>query len=355
LAIETLSHNDILALNRAIGEIYTARDRESFFKSVFSAIQPIIPGELCSFNDFNLSSSRFLNGVQGSQDHNLVYNRLLPVFNSCFHEHPMAAHYFSDKVVATTDYVSRRHFKSMAIYNEYYKHLDVETQIGFSIPLSQEKASLFVLSRKSPNYSERDRLILTLLKPHLINALRNVTELSSLTLERDLLQKGAEAERQGAVLFQSDGMIVCISPFAKKMLAKYFEVSPGHGDALPGRLLKWFKIRLSSLRVEREALTVEKEGLSLTVKLLNDFTTGDYILVITEMDPSAALQNLQGYGLSPRESEILTWLSKGKTNGEIALILNISKRTAEKHLENIFVKLGVETRAAALMMTKQSS
>ncbi len=51
--------------------------------------------------------------------------------------------------------------------------------------------------------------------------------------------------------------------------------------------------------------------------------------------------------LTPRETEVLSWLAKGKTNRDIAEILGMSPRTVNKHLEHIFEKLGVETRAAA--------
>ena len=51
--------------------------------------------------------------------------------------------------------------------------------------------------------------------------------------------------------------------------------------------------------------------------------------------------------LTPRESEVLSWLAKGKTNKDIADILGLSPRTVNKHLEHIFDKLGVETRSAA--------
>ena len=43
------------------------------------------------------------------------------------------------------------------------------------------------------------------------------------------------------------------------------------------------------------------------------------------------------------------WLSYGKTDAEIAVLLAISPRTVHKHLEHIYVKLGVETRTAAVM------
>ena len=52
-------------------------------------------------------------------------------------------------------------------------------------------------------------------------------------------------------------------------------------------------------------------------------------------------------GLTPREAEVLFWLSEGKTNAEIGIILDSSRRTVEKHVEHILDKLGVENRAAA--------
>ena len=53
------------------------------------------------------------------------------------------------------------------------------------------------------------------------------------------------------------------------------------------------------------------------------------------------------FGLTVRESEVLSWLSKGKTNRDIAQILGLSPRTVDKHLEQIYAKLGVENRTAA--------
>lgn len=61
----------------------------------------------------------------------------------------------------------------------------------------------------------------------------------------------------------------------------------------------------------------------------------------TDRNPAPAVK------LSPREREILHWVGEGKRNAEIAAILQLSPLTVRKHLENIFAKLGVETRTAA--------
>ncbi|MDE2077922.1 MAG: response regulator [Burkholderiales bacterium] len=58
--------------------------------------------------------------------------------------------------------------------------------------------------------------------------------------------------------------------------------------------------------------------------------------------------------LTPRETEVLSWLAKGKTNRDIADILGMSHRTVNKHLEHIFEKLGVETRAAAAALASRT-
>ena len=52
---------------------------------------------------------------------------------------------------------------------------------------------------------------------------------------------------------------------------------------------------------------------------------------------------------------MLAWLSKGKTNRDIAQILGLSPRTVDKHLEQIYAKLGVENRTAAAAIATNAS
>jgi DNA-binding CsgD family transcriptional regulator len=58
-------------------------------------------------------------------------------------------------------------------------------------------------------------------------------------------------------------------------------------------------------------------------------------------------------GLTPREAEVLGWIARGKQNAEIARLLFISPHTVRKHVENIFEKLGVRTRTAAVAALNQ--
>jgi DNA-binding CsgD family transcriptional regulator len=72
------------------------------------------------------------------------------------------------------------------------------------------------------------------------------------------------------------------------------------------------------------------------------------MLMQTERHPEPRPDVLRPLGLSRRETEVLAWLTEGKTNAEIAIILGTSVRTVDKHLERVFRKLDVETRTAAV-------
>jgi len=64
-------------------------------------------------------------------------------------------------------------------------------------------------------------------------------------------------------------------------------------------------------------------------------------------DPSPRARQTRPGGLSRREIEVLRLIADGRTAGEIAMQLFISSRTAEHHVQNIYTKIGVSSRAAA--------
>ena len=64
---------------------------------------------------------------------------------------------------------------------------------------------------------------------------------------------------------------------------------------------------------------------------------------------------LQGrFPLTAREAEVLLWLARGKSNRDIAAILDLAPRTVNKHLETVFAKLGVENRASAAVLATRA-
>ena len=75
-------------------------------------------------------------------------------------------------------------------------------------------------------------------------------------------------------------------------------------------------------------------------------TNARLLRLATETSSGRKHELRKDFGLTSREAEVLSWLSKGKTNRDIAQILGLSPRTIDKHLEQIYAKPGVENRTA---------
>lgn len=93
---------------------------------------------------------------------------------------------------------------------------------------------------------------------------------------------------------------------------------------------------------------ISVDGRQLTFSFLSRTGADEYLFRLTETGGGQEEQFLRQYlSLTVRESEVLIWIARGKSNRDISDILGISPRTVNKHLEQIFTKLGVENRASA--------
>ena len=97
--------------------------------------------------------------------------------------------------------------------------------------------------------------------------------------------------------------------------------------------------------LQRNPLVLEREGKRLVIRLVSDLDQS--LLLLEEHPTTMQLQSLAPFGLSPREAQVLDWVAQGKTNKEIGVILELSPRTVQKHLEHIYQKIDVESRTAA--------
>lgn len=207
--------------------------------------------------------------------------------------------------------------------------------------------------RSDLSFSERDRTILNLLRPHIAYAYRNAQIYTK--LQHQIEQFSQALDDLGSVILTPAGRIQFISPRALQLLNQYFPNLLGFGDRLPETLQSWVAAKIQqkqkkSLNHLDVPLKIEQSGKSLTIQLLGGLAQGQFVLVLDESNhQSFSIESLRLIGLTQRESEILFWVAQGKTNAEIATVLTLSEKTIKKHLENIFKKLNVQTRAAAVM------
>jgi DNA-binding response OmpR family regulator/DNA-binding CsgD family transcriptional regulator len=89
-------------------------------------------------------------------------------------------------------------------------------------------------------------------------------------------------------------------------------------------------------------------GFRIILSYLGEAAQGEHLFRVAQNIEGMEASILQNaLSLTPREADVLLWISRGKSNRDASEILNISARTVNKHLEQIFIKLGVENRAAA--------
>lgn len=100
-------------------------------------------------------------------------------------------------------------------------------------------------------------------------------------------------------------------------------------------------------------LTLTGLQIALAVEIVNLMDGTEYLLRLSSVHEIAEDTQMlkQHFAVTGREADVLLWIAKGKTNREIAQILEMSPRTVNKHLEQIFRKLGVENRTSAAATT----
>jgi DNA-binding response OmpR family regulator/DNA-binding CsgD family transcriptional regulator len=142
------------------------------------------------------------------------------------------------------------------------------------------------------------------------------------------------------------------TPLARQLMHDYFSAEPAH---LPESVLAWLRSESSSAAEGREPRTLavartdaSGEPRQLVFALQQRTGDDDLLIVMREVSDAAVVDAMmQAFKLTMREAEVLYWVAKGKTNRDIGDILGSSPATAKKHLERVYVKLGVETRTAA--------
>ena len=150
------------------------------------------------------------------------------------------------------------------------------------------------------------------------------------------------------------GRILWATPQAQKLLADNLDTMIDDEIVLPIAMLDWLAEAAKPGTKVVSAPFPNNETLRL--QFMGNAGPNELLLRLAkDALPQAPAEFGKQLGLTTRESEVLSWLSKGKTNRDIAQILGLSPRTVDKHLEQIYAKLGVENRTAAAAIAVNAS
>ena len=147
----------------------------------------------------------------------------------------------------------------------------------------------------------------------------------------------------------SQGKIMWATPQAQKLLSDNLPAGAGDELVLPQPMLQWLdQAQKGKAGAKTPALASFPNNEALRLQYMGKLGPNEFLLRLAKDSGASLPQEFsKDLGLTSREGEVLSWLSKGKTNRDIAQILGLSPRTVDKHLEQIYSKLGVENRTAA--------
>lgn len=150
----------------------------------------------------------------------------------------------------------------------------------------------------------------------------------------------------GVIAFSLDGLTIpWASERAKTWLPIYFPLEPDR--QVPRSITDW----LAKIVHQTNPETLRRsQGVRQLVLHLIECAESHNLVVVTEEEVFDAAGIARQLHLSRREGEVLYWVAAGNDRESVGRILFISKRTVDKHCENMFIKLGVTDRAAAVRL-----
>jgi len=183
-------------------------------------------------------------------------------------------------------------------------------------------------------------------------------------LQTRMLRRAERLLEQGefaALAVDSEGRISWFTPAAGDWLRELAarqgrKLESGQNDVLPEKFLAWFHAWLQAAVQPGCQPDAYRQEPGFCAYINPCEYPGEFMLLLQREENNWSPEMLRDkLKLTFREAEILMWIARGKTNKEIGIILSTSPRTVNKHLEHIFEKLGVTTRAAAVAMMLKGS
>lgn len=256
------------------------------------------------------------------------------------HQHPVCAHQDSSRDFAAlklSDFLTRSQLRRREIYWDFFRPYGVEFELDVGLPAPPTHTKVFLFTRSSRDFTERERLLLDLLRPHFVAlyaAARNRRVLAVLEERED--------SARSLIVLGSNGALDFVGSDARDLLHRYFEADLAQVPDVVSEWLEEQSTRLAgdgALTEPACRLVVERNDRRLVVERVDD------VLLLRE----------EGVRLTHREREILNLVAEGHSNAEIAAKLWLSSGTVRIHLQHVYEKLGVRNRTAAVARVRSQN
>jgi DNA-binding CsgD family transcriptional regulator/GAF domain-containing protein len=327
-----LSDRDHRAVLELVGEANGAAGLADFRRCVVHGLKWAIPAEFASYNELAGGVSIAAETVPE------VADWAHEAWQRYAHQNPLVARFArtrDSRPYRWSDVADSASLRATELYAEVYQPYGIKHQIAFALPSPPELVIGLALSRTQRDFGEREREMLDLARPHLIQAYRNAQLHEHLLGLIAAARAGVEAGGIGLAVV-ADGQIQFLTAFAAEALAAEGGARLAAGDPAPRHLLE-----------SRPVRTLDLGDQAVLVRRVDH--AGEYTVVTFEPSRAAfSREALVGLGLTAREADVLAELALGHETAEAAGRLGIAVGTLHKHARAIYDKLGVGSRAQAV-------
>ena len=323
-------------LSKALLELHSAGPHTDFPARLFATLRLCFN---CDFFTFNEWTDKNVERIEIYPN----WDSSLKLFKDYLSEHSSIEASYRRRLksaVKVSDFITLTQWRRTRLSDEFLRLRNQSYQLTF-VSAEQLPKLAVSLNRASPDFTEEDRSLLNLLRPHLVQAYRE-------SLLFSYLNQAAGISNDGFIVVDRALRIRYANPRGLVLLKDFFGEEPV--DALPTRISAWLREKTqsrSAAELSGPDLIIGSDHRSLTIQTVGNGEETEYRLLLRETVRRLDARPLQSLGLTSREAEVLLWLSEGKSNSEIAIILTAKVRTIAKHLERVFAKLMVENRTAA--------
>ena len=350
-------------LNRKVFEfirdLYTLRSWDDLTIHIVNSIPALIPTDICSYNEM---SSRRHHAAYKMWPHD---REMIPdapeILGKFTHQHPIVTHMEQTKDFSSrkiTDFLAQRQFRRTDLFNELYRPMRIPYCMGAALALNKDCLVALGLNRDGKDFTENDLNTLETIRPHVVQAFGNAVVVTTMQAEMAAFNRALEELGRAVLCVSRQGRILWSTSQADQLLADYGLQGKRRSEWLPTPLREWFtrqNVRLDSseeLSAPIIPLKIDRNTQFLNIRLVRN--AEQRLIFLEEYRTELELNALAKLGLSTRETEVLGWLAQGKSNPEIGVILGISPRTVQKHLERIYGRLGVENRHVAMRVALET-
>jgi DNA-binding CsgD family transcriptional regulator len=334
-------------LSTALLQLYARCASREFPRRILQSLEILFPGSVISIDEVFHHSGEAVHHAD-NRDFAGSYPGVVKGFRLYSHQHPSVRYYLEggkEPIIFLSDLTELAELRKLEFYEHVFRPFGICDQITVVLPstgVSAYGASINLSAKVTP----AQRRMVKALYPHLTQAQQNAT----LGLNSSLFDP-REKYHCVPIPIQGRAEIRDWPDHARELLDLFFDRLVAVPWQPPGELQAWMKERREVFDGREKdwrklkPLVVTSERGSLHVNLTNSPGVDTEVLLLSGRIKRSPRKAVKGE-MTRRQREIVSWVTEGKSNAEIASILSITVPTVKKHLENIFQKVGVENRMA---------